>query len=498
MRSKLLSIHLIFLLTLVLFTGPAQNTLALEGPESLAYSYPPDPTADINWSAQFNGVADIQAAFNNARTVENGQLGTSVPMLTLPDQATWDGMSDDDKALWLINRERIDRNLVPLQGVEPNVDSVAEYYADYLLANDAWGHSEDGRSPWERLDDNPAIGACHDFLAISENLAVFVTSGSNIPLPIERSIYMWMYDDAGSSWGHRHAILWYPYTDNSGAPGSEGFLGIGRANGGPYQGPFSQVWNFAEIIVMNVFDPCTAWSGTDTTAPTVASITLAGPNPTNAAVVSFTVTFSESVTGVDAADFNLNVSGVSGVSISGVTGSGASRTVSVNTGTNNGSIQLNLVDNDSILDFAGNPLGGPGAGNGNFSGGTYEVIRTVFVDVGPTHVFWKHIEAFYNAGITTGCSTSPMLYCPDESVTRGQMAVFIERALGNFSPAPSPSGMFTDVLSDNPFKLFIEEFYNDGITTGCSTSPLMYCPDQPVTRGQMAVFIVRAFGIPLP
>jgi hypothetical protein len=78
------------------------------------------------------------------------------------------------------------------------------------------------------------------------------------------------------------------------------------------------------------------------------------------------------------------------------------------------------------------------------------------------------------------------------------MAVFIERAVGNFSPTPSPSDMFADVLPGNPFKLFIEEFYNYGITTGCSTSPLMYCPDQPVTRGQMAVFIVRAFGIPLP
>ncbi|MCG7852354.1 MAG: hypothetical protein MIO92_07515, partial [Methanosarcinaceae archaeon] len=49
--------------------------------------------------------------------------------------------------------------------------------------------------------------------------------------------------------------LWFPYTDNSGTPGMEGFLGIGRANGGPYQGPFSAPWNYAEIIVMNVFTP---------------------------------------------------------------------------------------------------------------------------------------------------------------------------------------------------------------------------------------------------
>ena len=68
-----------------------------------------------------------------------------------------------------------------------------------------------------------------------------------------------MYYDSGSSWVHRHTILWYPYNDNSGPAGKEGFLGIGRAGGGPYQGSFSEVWNYAEMIVMNVFDPCATW-----------------------------------------------------------------------------------------------------------------------------------------------------------------------------------------------------------------------------------------------
>ena len=39
----------------------------------------------------------------------------------------------------------------------------------------------------------------------------------------------------------------------------EGLLGIGRASGGPYQGPFSNPWPLAEIVVMNVFDPCVDW-----------------------------------------------------------------------------------------------------------------------------------------------------------------------------------------------------------------------------------------------
>ena len=289
-------------------------------------SYPADPTGDINWSGGTSGVADIQNAFNNGRSVENSQLGTSVSMLTLPAQSEWDGMSDNEKALWLINRERIDRGVMPLHDVEGNVTGVATYYANYLLDNDAWGHYEDGNSPWQRLNNNPTINGCHDSLNVAENLAVFVTSGNSIALPIERSIYMWMYDDAGNSWGHRHAILWYPYNDNSGASGMEGFLGIGRANGGPYQGPFSSQWNFAEMIVMNVFDPCASWqypssvtsitpaygentgtihitnlAGTDfvTTGTTAVSLQKSGETPI--AATNVTVVSTSKIT----ADFNL-------------------------------------------------------------------------------------------------------------------------------------------------------------------------------------------------
>jgi hypothetical protein len=213
-------------------------------------AYPTDPTADIAWSpANYVTVTDIQTAFNNARTTENAQLSKSIPMMSLPSQATWNTMNDGDKAFWLSNRERIDRGVMPMDSTEANVTSIAQYYANYLLTHNVFSHNADGNDPWTRLNTNPAINACHDFLNVSENLAVFVTSGTSIPLPVEQSIYMWMYVDKGSSWGHRHAILWYPYNDNSGTIGKEGFMGIGRARGGPYQGPFSQPWNFAEIIV---------------------------------------------------------------------------------------------------------------------------------------------------------------------------------------------------------------------------------------------------------
>ena len=112
--------------------------------------------------------------------------------------------------------------------------------------------------------------------------------------------------------------------------------------------------------------------------PVVSSINLAGTSPTNAASVSWTVTFNESVTGVDATDFSLVNGGLGGSpSITSVTGSGSGPyTVTASTGTGSGTLGLNLVDNDSIVAGVGNPLGGTGASNGNFTGQVYTIDKT--------------------------------------------------------------------------------------------------------------------------
>jgi photosystem II stability/assembly factor-like uncharacterized protein len=121
-----------------------------------------------------------------------------------------------------------------------------------------------------------------------------------------------------------------------------------------------------------------------------------------------------------------------------------------------------------------------------------------FVDVPATHPFMMWIEALVNAGITSGCATSPPQYCPDQSVTRGQMAVFLLRGIhGAGHQPPDATGIFADVPLDHPFARWIEQLFAEGITSGCATSPARYCPDQPVTRGQTAVFLVRAFGLPV-
>jgi hypothetical protein len=115
---------------------------------------------------------------------------------------------------------------------------------------------------------------------------------------------------------------------------------------------------------------------TDTIAPAVQSINRVGTTPTNAASVSWTVVFSESVTGVDASDFALVTTGtVTGASITTVSGSGSQYTVTANTGTGNGTLGLNLVDDDTIVDLGPNRLGGTGLGNGNFTGQSYAIDK---------------------------------------------------------------------------------------------------------------------------
>ena len=98
------------------------------------------------------------------------------------------------------------------------------------------------------------------------------------------------------------------------------------------------------------------------------------------------------------------------------------------------------------------------------------------------------IEAIRAEGITFGCS--PTRYCPNDPVTRGQMAAFLDRALD--LPAATDSSGFTDTAGtffDN-----IERLRAARITNGCA--PTRYCTNDPVTRGQMAAFLDRALDLP--
>ena len=84
-------------------------------------------------------------------------------------------------------------------------------------------------------------------------------------------------------------------------------------------------------------------------------------------------------------------------------------------------------------------------------------------------------------------------YCPGSPITREQMAAFIIRALDEFSPPTPPAQRFLDVPPTSPFYAFIDRLAELGITSGCGGGN--YCPGSPVTRAQMAVFLVVAFSI---
>lgn len=114
----------------------------------------------------------------------------------------------------------------------------------------------------------------------------------------------------------------------------------------------------------------------DIISPTVMNSVRANANPTNITSVNFTITFSENVTGVNASDFAVTTTGVSGATLNGISGSGSNYTVIVNTGSGNGTIRLDIVDNDSIMDASSNPLGETGTLNGSFNTGeTYNIDK---------------------------------------------------------------------------------------------------------------------------
>src|SRR6266540_6920809 len=134
----------------------------------------------------------------------------------------------------------------------------------------------------------------------------------------------------------------------------------------------------------------------------------------------------------------------------------------------------------------------PGCGLLTQSGTWTAQIPSTFVDV--PFSYWSHdwIERLYNAGITGGCGTNPLVYCPTSSVTRDQMAVFLLRGIHGktYTPPAATGTVFSDVPTSYWAASWIERLAAEGITGGCGTG--IYCPNTIVTRDQMAVFLLRA------
>jgi hypothetical protein len=116
----------------------------------------------------------------------------------------------------------------------------------------------------------------------------------------------------------------------------------------------------------------------------------------------------------------------------------------------------------------------------------------IFKDVPCPSTFANWIEAMAAEGITGGCGGGA--FCPQNAVRRDQMAVFLLKAQHGSSYVPPPcTGVFPDVPCPGTFTNWIEELAAEGVTGGCGGGN--YCPGQPNTRGQMAVFITKTFNL---
>jgi hypothetical protein len=120
---------------------------------------------------------------------------------------------------------------------------------------------------------------------------------------------------------------------------------------------------------------------------------------------------------------------------------------------------------------------------------------TGFGDVPADYWSAAFIKQLAAEGITSGCGGGN--YCPEQPVTRAQMAVFLLKAKygAGYTPPPVGSGTgFGDVPPDYWAGAFIKQLVAEAITAGCGSGN--YCPEQSVTRAQMAVFLVKTFNLP--
>ena len=113
-----------------------------------------------------------------------------------------------------------------------------------------------------------------------------------------------------------------------------------------------------------------------------------------------------------------------------------------------------------------------------------------FTDVPASSGFYRFVETMLHRGITGGCGAAQ--YCPTASTGRDQMAVFVllgKEGPGYLPPACGTTPLFADVPPSSPFCRWVEELAHRGVVTGCGGSN--YCPSSPVTRDQLAVFVLR-------
>ncbi len=119
------------------------------------------------------------------------------------------------------------------------------------------------------------------------------------------------------------------------------------------------------------------------------------------------------------------------------------------------------------------------------------IPTATFRDVPVSHWAWSYVERLYSANITSGCGGG--YFCPTTRVTRDQMSAFMLKAkYGASYLPPNAVGMFKDVPASNWAARWVEQAAREGIIPACNVSLKLFCPTSPVTRDNMAVFLLKA------
>ncbi|UFH54774.1 T9SS type A sorting domain-containing protein [Spirosoma sp. KNUC1025] len=253
----LIGVGLFLMMNIAVAQSPTNLTSNISLPSSASY------TNSSSGAPYFLNLTQITNSFNYARRQEEVQLslGTNtLGTLTLP--ANYSTISAQQQALYLVNAERQARAGVtypvsgsvlglPLEGVETNLSVISQGHAMNMMTTGVFSHTIVGQNSTDRIDASPTFaGSCHEFLVRDENIykQCLYTSSSTPPSnpvhAVEQAIFSWLYQDAGSSWGHRDALLMQnssgnvpspsapstnAYDNNYSSSASEGFVGIGVA-----------------------------------------------------------------------------------------------------------------------------------------------------------------------------------------------------------------------------------------------------------------------------
>jgi hypothetical protein len=208
-------------------------------PVYLPYYTVLDPVSDINMDADY--AADptylkMITAFSYARSKDPSVLPAYKTLKISPD---FKNLTGQQQFLSILNHERMARGLIPIRKEIASLRAVAQGHSDNMSNKNEFAHnmvSTDGvtRSPFQRIDNIPALKDCHEYHPFGESLALFdypnynitpFLTGQNYKHLYIHSIYLFLYQDASEGWGHRHHLLSTMINNNT-FTYSEGLAGI--------------------------------------------------------------------------------------------------------------------------------------------------------------------------------------------------------------------------------------------------------------------------------